>query len=494
MNLKDCIPRPSLRRKAAPINAKLHQTSTAKKLPFRKISGFVLILLVFTSIANVLPATATSILASTQTFTAVADAQVDESHPSTNYGTTTYLNVVGASKPDIESYIRFTVSGLTTTVQSAKVRVFDTNDPSTNGPAIYGTSNTWTETGITWNNRTARTTGVIGNTGAIKKHSWVEYSVTSVVTTNGTYSFVLAADSADSVRFSPREGTKPPQLVLTLASTSNTPTSTPINTQTPIPTSSGDPVFVGAGDITSCSQNNDEATAKLLDNIPGTVFTAGDNTYPDGTYDQYVNCYGPTWGRHKDRTKPVPGNHEYNIAGAPGYFQYFNNPPAYYAYALGSWRIYALNSEIDVSTTGPQATWLQNDLAAHPSLCVLAYWHKPRWSSGSVHGSNSNMQALWQILYNAKAELVINGHDHEYERFAEMNASGSAISPGLREVVVGTGGEGLYSFGTILSASQVRNSSTHGVLKLILHSTSYNWNFVPIAGQSFTDSGSTNCH
>jgi hypothetical protein len=446
-------------------------------------------------IANVLPATATSILASsTLTFTAVADAQVQEANPSTNYGTSTVLTVVGASQPDVESYIRFTVSGVTGTVQNAKLRVFDGRDPSTNGPAVYGTSNTWTETGITWKNRTARTTGVIDNVGAVKKRAWLEYNVTSVVTTAGTYSFVLAADSTDSVKFSSREGSKPPQLVLTLGSTAPSPT--PINTQvaTTTPAPSGDPVLVGAGDISSCSQNNDEATAKLLDNIPGTVFTAGDNAYPDGTYDQYVNCYGPTWGRHKSRTQPAPGNHEYHTANAAGYFQYFNNPPAYYAYNLGSWRIYALNSEVDVSATGPQGTWLQNDLSAHPSQCVLAYWHKPRWSSGSVHGSISNVQPLWQILYNAKAELVINGHDHEYERFAEMNASGSAVSPGLREIVAGTGGESHYSFATILSASQVHNSSTFGVLKLTLHSTSYDWKFVPIAGQSFTDSGTTNCH
>src|ERR1041385_7402822 len=296
MNLKDRIPQSSLRQMRVVINAKLQPISSRKKLPFRTIRIFLLILLVFTSISNILPATATSILAaSTLTFTAVADAQVEESHPSTNYGTVTSLNVVGASQPDVESYIRFTVSGVTNTVQSAKVRVFDTNDASANGPAIYGTSNTWTETGITWSNRTARTTGALDNKGAIRKRSWVEYSVTSVVTANGTYSFVLAADSADNVKFSSREGTKPPQLVLTLASTSGNPTATPISNQTPSPVPSGDPVLVGAGDITSCGQNNDEATAKLLDGISGTVFTVGDNAYPDGSSTDYTNCYDPTW-------------------------------------------------------------------------------------------------------------------------------------------------------------------------------------------------------
>jgi hypothetical protein len=251
---------------------------------------------------------------------------------------------------------------------------------------------------------------------------------------------------------------------------------------------------VGAGDISSCTNNNDEATAKLLDNIPGTVFVAGDNAYTDGSYTQYVNCYDPTWGRHKARTQPVPGNHEYQTSGAAGYFQYFNNVPAYYAFNLGPWRIYALNSEISATATSAEVTWLQNDLAANPRQCVLAYWHKPRWSSGSTHGSNSSMQVLWQIFYNAGAELVINGHEHNYERFAEMNASGAAVSQGLREFVVGTGGNSHYPFGTALSTSQVRNSSTYGVLKLTLRSDGYDWQFVPVAGSTFTDSGSGSCH
>jgi hypothetical protein len=153
-----------------------------------------------------------------------------------------------------------------------------------------------------------------------------------------------------------------------------------------------------------------------------------------------------------------------------------------------------LNSEIDISSTSPQATWLQNDLAANPSQCVLAYWHKARWSSGTNHGGTASVQTLWQILYDAGAELVITGHEHNYERFAEMDASGTAVSPGLREFVVGTGGAGLYPFGTPLAASQVRSNSTFGVLKLTLRSGGYDWQFVPVAGSTFADSGSGNCH
>jgi len=153
-----------------------------------------------------------------------------------------------------------------------------------------------------------------------------------------------------------------------------------------------------------------------------------------------------------------------------------------------------LNSEIDVSANSPQVAWLQADLAANPNQCVLAYWHQPRWSSGSHHSSNSEMQTIWQIFSDAGAELVLNCHEHNYERFAEMDASGAMASPGLREIVVGTGGRNQYDFDIALSASEVRDSSTYGVLKLTLRPTGYDWQFVPVAGSTFTDSGSTNCH
>jgi hypothetical protein len=332
----------------------------------------------------------------------------------------------------------------------------------------------------------------VDNKGSIGTNTWVEYDVTSLVRGDGNVSFVLAADSTDGVIFSSRQGSQVPQLVITFVSDV---TATPTLTLTPTSTlSANDVILVGAGDIASCDNNNDELTAQLLDGLPGTVFTAGDNVYDNGTFTQFTDCYDPTWGRHKERTKPVPGNHEYNTSNAAGYFQYFNNIPAYYAYNLGNWRIYALNSTIDVSAGSPQVTWLQNDLTENPNQCVLAYWHQPRWSSGATHGSDPAYQTLWQVLYEAGAELVLVGHEHNYERFAEMNASGLPVSQGLREFVVGTGGRSHYNFGTILPASQVRNASTYGVLKLTLHAGSYDWQFVPVAGSTFTDSGTTDCH
>jgi hypothetical protein len=261
--------------------------------------------------------------------------------------------------------------------------------------------------------------------------------------------------------------------------------------------------LVGAGDIAGCTWDRDEDTARLLDNIPGTVFTAGDNAYPDGTLTQFQNCYDPTWGRHKARTRPSPGNHDYRTSGASGYYQYFGaaagpSGRGYYSYNLGDWHIVVLNSMCETiggcSASSPQAQFLRNDLAANPRLCTLAYWHHPVFSSGE-HGNDPKMGPAFQILYDNNAELVINGHDHDYERFAPQTPSGTLDrAQGIREIVVGTGGANLRPFATIRPHSQVRNANTHGVLKLTLTANSYSWQFVPVAGQTFTDSGTTSCH
>jgi hypothetical protein len=261
---------------------------------------------------------------------------------------------------------------------------------------------------------------------------------------------------------------------------------------------SSDPVFVGAGDIANCSGKNDEATAKLLDGIAGTVFTLGDNVYPDGTAAQFKDCYGPTWGRHKDRTRPAPGNHDYHTSGASGYYGYFgasagDSGKGYYSYNLGAWHIISLNSEVDYAAGSAQEKWLRADLAANKTACTLAYWHHPLFSTGQ-HGNIPRSQAFWNALYEYGADVILNGHDHTYQRFAPQSPGGKAEpNRGIREFVVGTGGAGLYPFPTNLPTLEVRNNTTFGVLKLTLHATSYNWEFVPIAGQTFTDSGSGNC-
>jgi hypothetical protein len=311
--------------------------------------------------------------------------------------------------------------------------VYDTEDSATIGHTAYAPSNNRSETGITWDNRPALTSS--------------------------------AVDDRDTL----------------------------------MPMQNGAPVLAGAGDIASCSGAGDEATANLLDGIAGTVFTTGDNVYPDGTFIEFTNCYDPTWGRHKARTRPSAGNHDYHTSGAAGYYGYFG-PAAgdpekgYYSYDLGAWHIIVLNSEISVAADSPQVQWLRADLAAHPVACTAAYWHTPRFSSGTHHGSSTSMRPFWQALYDFGADVVLVGHEHNYERFASQDPNGVADpGRGIREFVVGTGGKSHYTIGTPIANSEVRNADTYGVLKLTLHPTSYDWEFIPEAGKTFTDSGAASC-
>ena len=259
-------------------------------------------------------------------------------------------------------------------------------------------------------------------------------------------------------------------------------------------------VFVGAGDISDCGNNGDEETAKLLDGIAGTVYTLGDNVYSSGTATEFAQCYDPTWGRHKARTKPAPGNHDYGTAGAAGYFGYFGalagpSGRGYYSYNLGDWHIISLNSEVSMSAGSAQEIWLRGDLAANTKQCTLAYWHKPRFSSGTHHGSTSAAQPLWQALYEFGAEIVLGGHEHSYERFAPQTPTGAADpTRGIREFVAGTGGASHYTGNTRIANSEVFNGATFGVLKLTLGPGTYSWQFVHVAGQTFTDTGSGTCH
>jgi hypothetical protein len=288
--------------------------------------------------------------------------------------------------------------------------------------------------------------------------------------------------------------------VVAVDSSGNTSDGSNESSATPAP--SGDPVLVGAGDIADCSQAGDEATALLLDTVPGTVAALGDNTYPNGAYTEFTGCYDPTWGRHRLRTRPTSGNHEYLTANAAGYFDYFNGvgqftgtagdrDKGYYSYDLGTWHIAVLNSECaqvgGCNAGSPQEVWLRADLAAHSSMNILAYWHKPLLATG---GNNPSMQPIWQALADYGAEIVLGGHVHDYQRFAPQTASGVADPAcGIREFVVGTGGESHFG-GAPIANQEVKNDDTFGVLKLTLHPTSYDWQFIPEAGKTFSDSGS----
>jgi hypothetical protein len=271
-----------------------------------------------------------------------------------------------------------------------------------------------------------------------------------------------------------------------------------------------------AGDARTPTACHQQQTSDLLaaqrDSPEGlaAVLALGDNQYESGSLTAYDAYFGPTWGRFDDILHPAPGNHEYNTPGAQGYYDYFlgagkssgavgDRGKGYYSFDIGAWHLIALNSNCgDVGgcqTGSPQDLWLRNDLATHPAPCTLAFFHHGLFSSGE-HGRNEGrMHDMWQTLYDAGADLVLVGHDHDYERFAPQTADGQAApGRGIREFVVGTGGRSLYSFRTTAPNSEVRDAGAFGVLKLILHRSGYDWRFVPEPGAAFADAGSDRCH
>lgn len=292
--------------------------------------------------------------------------------------------------------------------------------------------------------------------------------------------------------------------------------SCPADVAPPPPSSSGDPRIVAAGDVacdpTSSGFNNGNGTATqcqqratsdlLVNNSYAAVLTLGDSQYDAGAYSAFLGSYDGSWGRVKSITKPAPGNHEYGTPGAAGYYKYFagaagDPQKGYYSYDIGTWHMVALNSNCGVVSCAKgsaQETWLRADLAAHPVACTVVYWHHPLYSSGE-HGDNPGMAALYQAAYDGGVDVALAGHDHDYERFAPQNAAGQVdMARGVREFVGGTGGKNHYTIRSPRPNSEVRNDNTFGVLELTLHPGSYDWKFRPIAGGTFTDSGTQRCH
>ena len=247
---------------------------------------------------------------------------------------------------------------------------------------------------------------------------------------------------------------------------------------------------VAAGDLASCNTRDDEATAALAGRLaPDAILTLGDNAYPNGTRDDFHDCYSPSWGRFLVKTHPAPGNHDYHTPRAAAYFAYFGRraPGPYYSRNLGRWHVVSLNSEVDARAGSPQERWLRADLARDRHRCELLYWHRPRWSGGS-HGSEEGMQALWRAAYRHGVELVLSGHDHNYQRFRPLDAAGRRDRRfGVRQIVAGTGGGGRHN-----PLKRVRNrvaadSRTYGVVVLLLHRRSYDLRFAPAADGTFRD-------
>jgi hypothetical protein len=264
-----------------------------------------------------------------------------------------------------------------------------------------------------------------------------------------------------------------------------------------------------AGDIADCQRlppafTGAAQTANLLAPLlaadsNAAVLSLGDNTYPVGQPGEFTDCYQPTWGRFKSRIYPSPGNHEYYTKGAPGYYGYFSNATGpgqrgYFSVDLGKWHVISLNSNLRDEEFLTQLAWLKTDLEQHKSLCTLAYWHHPMYSSGG-HGNNPFMTRVWKALAEAGADVVLVSHDHDYERFAPQDGDGKLDrARGIRQFVVGTGGAQLTPIWRLKPNSERSNNSTHGVLKMVLKDTGYEWEFLPTTTGGFTDSGAAPCH
>ncbi len=264
-----------------------------------------------------------------------------------------------------------------------------------------------------------------------------------------------------------------------------------------------------AGDIADCrkkpaAETMAARTAELIQSgleqdSKALVITLGDNTYPVGKPEEFSDCYDPTWGQFKTRTLPSPGNHEYGMPQALGYYNYFDEMAGpdrrgYYRKTIGNWQLISLNSNLDGLAMQEQLTWLKAELATSHTACTLAFWHHPVYASGG-HGNNAVMERAWKMLINARADLVLAAHDHDYERLVPLDANGERDDQaGIRSFVIGTGGVALTTMFFPKSISEIRDNTTHGVLKLNLHAKSYDWEFLPVAGQSFSDKGHGKCH
>ena len=464
-------------------------------------------------------------------YNVAADSYVRSDQPDAGFGAA-YTLFTQSSGPEMRIYLRFTVTGLAGPVTGATLRLYSYSN-SGDGIDVHAGDNAWTEAGLTWN--TAPAPGVVvGSVKPLTLNAVAAADVTPAVTGNGTYTFVITTTRTTANKFASRESTaNAPQLVVTTGDPSSTaPPSSPTDsgsasspTSPTSSTSAPDPTIVAAGDIacppgktvslTACQQ---KATSDLALSLhPSVVLPLGDDQYETGTSAEFSGGYAPTWGRMDTIARPVPGNHEWGYVGssveptgAAGYFAYFgvkSHPlqpdcttfcASWYSYDIGSWHVIALDSQCAAvggcNPGNPEYQWLLSDLNSHQNTCTLAYWHIPLFSSSQDH--QPDMRSIFQLLYNKGADVVLNGHAHFYERFAPQDALGNPDpARGIRELLVGTGGRNFFPIRPTPAAnSEARIANTFGVLQMVLHETSYDWQFVPVAGSTATDQGSSSCH
>jgi acid phosphatase type 7 len=407
-----------------------------------------------------------------QAFTPVADGFVNAGAQRANYGRARSLRL--QARPASRAYLRFRVGALRAGIASAVLRVY-VADGRANLQVRTIARRRWSERSL--NYRTAPVLGPLV-AAAVAGTGWTSFDVGSLVQRSGVVELALVA-TRGSVAVTSRETRSKPVLRVQTA-----------------------PLLLAAGDIGSCGSGGDEATAELLEGVPATVAALGDLAYPVGSAEDFAYCYDPSWGPFRVTTRPAAGNHDYATPGAAGYFDYWGlgagpRGAGYYSYELGSWHVVVLNSNCRFVSCSPgslQETWLRNDLARHRTRCTLAYFHHPLFSS-TIGTATPEVQPLWQALYDAGADLILNGHAHNYQRFAPQTPAG-APDPvrGIREFVVGTGGNSHRFAGLPAANQETVNDWTFGVLKLALQEQGYLWRFLPTSGGVFADAGAGACH
>ena len=436
----------------------------------------------------------------------VADAYVRADVPASNFGSDTIL--IGRTSPEIDSYIKFDVTGLSGAPGKATLRLWVETTGTTSYRVYQVVDTSWTESGITFNNKPPFGF-LIGSNAPTTAGTWMDLDVTGAIQGNGPVSLGLTSASTAGKNFGSKEdAAHAPQLLLEQQ-----------------PPSSGDPVVAAVGDIAcdpadpnwnnNLGQNgfcHHQATADLVLGLnPLWMLTLGDHQYNDGSPSQFTASYDPTWGRLKAITRPVLGNHEFGTSGASGYFNYFgdaatplqpgcrSNCDAWYSYDVGAWHIVAFNSECtrnngNCNAGSAQETWLRTDLQSHQNACTLVYTHHPKWTSNSF--AEPGVDPLIQAMYDNNVDLMLVGHSHTYERFAPQNPqSVRDDARGITEILVGSGGRDFSGFSTPLANSLIRNNNTYGVLKATLHARSADFQFLPDRTSGlFTDSGTVNCH
>jgi hypothetical protein len=453
-------------------------------------------------VAGMLPAGASAALGTNLTFKASADASVTKAQPRRNFGRSELLV---AARPSTRSYLRFRVRGLGGPVSRAVLMLH-----SEEGTASFKTrlakGNGWSERRITFSNAPA-----LGRSGgSVRPHgakAWVTADVTRLVSGNGEVSFALTSAGRRGAVASRQQGRDAPRLLVQVGGRSDAVAAAAGN----VACDPTDPDLNGGlGTAGHCQQR---ATGDVIAGLgPDAVFMLGDGQYFCGGYSAYQSVYDPAWGRFKGITHPVIGNHDVARSGgtdcdasgaAAGYFRYFgaaagDPSKGYYSFDLGAWHVVALNTNCATAGCQPgsaQQRWLKRDLARRGGPCTVALFHHPRFSSSYTSQRDTHdIAPVWQTLAESRVDLALVGHDHVYERFAPQNAVGGPDSAGVREFVVATGGHSHHPFFKLQPHSQVRDNTTFGALRTTLRPTGYSWKFAPVAGGTFTDSGSATCH